>query len=65
MDIYPSLLLFTFIIIIYWVIIELFTFFFHLTGLTADWARFQVISLLTGTGPALRKARSTWSALRS
>jgi len=56
MDIYPALLLFTFIIIIYWVIIELFTFFFHFTGLTTDRARFQVISLLTGTGFTTRES---------
>ena len=56
MDIYPALLLFTFIIVIYWVIIELFTFFFHFTGLTTDRARFQVISLLTGTGFTTRES---------
>ena len=64
MDIYPSLLLFTFIIIIYWVIIELFTFFFHLTGLTADRARFQVISLLTGTGFTTRESELVLSSRR-
>ena len=64
MDIYPSLLLFTFIIIIYWVIIELFTFFFHLTGLTTDRARFQVISLLTGTGFTTRESELVLSSRR-
>lgn len=50
MDILPALLLFSLIILLYWVITELFTFFFRLTGLPAEKARFQVISLLTGTG---------------
>ena len=50
MDIYIALLLFSFVILIYWVIAEMFTFFFRLTGLTAERARFQVTSLLTGTG---------------
>ena len=50
MNIYLALLLFSFIILLYWVITELFTFFFRLTGLPAEKARFQVISLLTGTG---------------
>ena len=48
MNIYLALLLFSFIILLYWVITELFTFFFRLTGLPAEKARFQVISLLTG-----------------
>ncbi len=50
MNINIALLLFSFIILLYWVIAEMFTFFFRLTGLTAERARFQVISLLTGTG---------------
>ena len=56
MDIYVALLLFSFIILIYWVITELFTFFFRLTGLPAERARFQVISLLTGTGFTTRES---------
>ena len=50
MNIYLALLLFSFIILLYWVIAELFTFFFRLTGLPAERSRFQVLSLLTGTG---------------
>lgn len=50
MDVFFALLLFSFVIVVYWVIAELFTFFFRLTGLTAERARFQVTSLLTGTG---------------
>ena len=56
MDIYLALLLFSFIILLYWVITELFTFFFRLTGLPAEKARFQVISLLTGTGFTTRES---------
>ena len=56
MDITLALLLFSFIILLYWVITELFTFFFRLTGLPAERARFQVISLLTGTGFTTRES---------
>ena len=56
MNIYLALLLFSFIILLYWVITELFTFFFRLTGLPAEKARFQVISLLTGTGFTTRES---------
>lgn len=50
MDVYLSLLLFSFMILLYWVITELFAFFFRLTGMPDERVRFQVISLLTGTG---------------
>jgi hypothetical protein len=56
MNIYVALLLFSFIILLYWVITELFTFFFRLTGLPDEKARFQVISLLTGTGFTTRES---------
>ena len=56
MNIYLALLLFSFIILLYWVITELFTFFFQLTGMPAERARFQVISLLTGTGFTTRES---------
>ena len=56
MNIYLALLLFSFIILLYWVITELFTFFFRLTGLPDEKARFQVISLLTGTGFTTRES---------
>ena len=58
MDIFPALLLFSFLILLYWVITELFTFFFRLTGLPAEKARFQVISLLTGTGYSTRESET-------
>ncbi len=56
MDIYLSLLLFSVVILLYWVITELFTFFFRITGLPAEKARFQVISMLTGTGFTTRES---------
>lgn len=56
MNIYVALLLFSFIILLYWVITELFTYFFRLTGLPDEKARFQVISLLTGCGFTTRES---------
>ena len=50
MNIYVALTLFSVIILIYWVISELFAMLFRFTGLPAEKARFQVISLLTGCG---------------
>ena len=50
MDIYVALLLFSLIVLLYWVIAEVFTLFFRFTGLPVEKAHFQVISLLTGTG---------------
>ena len=64
MNIYISLLLFSFIILIYFVITELFTFFFRFTGLPAEKARFQVISLLTGTGFTTRESEMILSSRR-
>ena len=64
MNIYLALLLFSFIILLYWVITELFTFFFRLTGLPAEKARFQVISLLTGTGFTTRESEMILSSRR-
>ena len=64
MDIFVALLLFSFVILIYWIIAELFTFFFRLTGLTAERARFQVTSLLTGTGFTTRESEIIMSSPR-
>ena len=64
MDIYLALLLFSFMIILYFVITELFTFFFRLTGLPAEKARFQVISLLTGTGFTTRESEMVMGSRR-
>ena len=62
MDITLALLLFSFIILLYWVITELFTFLFRITGLPAEKARFQVISLLTGTGFTTRESEIVLSS---
>ena len=64
MNVYLALLLFSFIILIYFVITELFTFFFRFTGLPAEKARFQVISLLTGTGFTTRESEMILSSWR-
>ena len=64
MNVYAALLLFSFIIVIYYVITELFTFFFRLTGLPAEKSRFQVISLLTGTGFTTRESEMILSSRR-
>ena len=64
MNITLALLLFSVIILLYWVITELFTFFFRLTGLPAEKARFQVISLLTGTGFTTRESEIILSSRR-
>ncbi len=50
MNIYMSLFMFSVIVLLYWVITELFTILFRFTGLPDERARFQVISLLTGCG---------------
>lgn len=64
MDISLALLLFSLIILLYWVITELFTFFFRLTGIPDDRARLQVISLLTGTGFTTRESEIILSSRR-
>ena len=48
MNVFLAFSLFSLIILLYWVITELFTIFFRFTGLPDERARFQVISLLTG-----------------
>ena len=50
MNIYVALSLFSVIIVVYLIITEMFTIMFRFTGLPAERARFQVISLLTGCG---------------
>ena len=50
MNIYVALSLFSLMILLYWVITELFAILFRFTGLPDEKARFQVISLLTGCG---------------
>lgn len=50
MNIYLAFTLFSIVIIVYWVISELFAMLFRFMGLPDEKARFQVISLLTGCG---------------
>ena len=56
MNIYAAFTLFSFTILIYWIITELFTMIFRFTGLPDEKARFQVISLLTGCGFTTRES---------
>lgn len=56
MNIYLNIVLFSLIVIVYWVITELFTILFRFTGIPDEKARFQVISLLTGAGFTTRES---------
>ena len=56
MNIYMAFSLFSLIVLLYWVITELFGIFFRFTGLPDEKARFQVISLLTGCGFTTRES---------
>ena len=64
MDIYMAFSLFSLIILLYWVITELFTIFFRFTGLPDEKARFQVISLLTGCGFTTRESEMMLTSRR-
>lgn len=50
MNLVAALILFNILILIYQVIIEIFTTLCRINGITSEKAKFQVISLLTGTG---------------
>lgn len=56
MNIYAAATLFALLILIYWVISELFTMIFRFIGLPEEKARFQVTSLLTGAGFTTRES---------
>ena len=56
MNLYIAFSLFALIILIYWIISELFTILFRFTGLPNEKARFQVTSLLTGCGYTTRES---------
>ncbi len=64
MNIYMAFFLFSVIILIYWVITELFTILFRFTGLPDERARFQVISLLTGCGYTTKESEMFLSTRR-
>ena len=56
MNIYLAFTLFALLILVYWIISELFAMLFRFTGLPDEKARFQVISLLTGCGFTTRES---------
>ncbi len=56
MNIYVAASLFALLILVYWVISELFTIIFRFFGLPEEKARFQVTSLITGTGFTTRES---------
>ena len=56
MNIYAAASLFAILILTYWIITEVFTVLFRLIGLPEERARFQVVSLLTGTGFTTRES---------
>lgn len=50
MNVYAAASLFAILILLYWIISEVFTVLFRLIGLPEEKARFQVVSMLTGAG---------------
>ena len=64
MNIFKDFVLFTLVILIYWIITELFTILFRFMGLPDEKARFQVISLLTGTGFTTRESEMFLSTIQ-
>ncbi len=50
MDIIGSLVIFVIFILLYMLLVEVFVMLFRITGLTAEKAKFQVVSLLTNSG---------------
>ena len=64
MNIYVAATLFALLILLYWIISELFTMIFRLIGLPEDKARFQVTSLLTGCGFTTRESEMILSTKR-
>ena len=62
MNIYGAAILFSLIILLYWIISEFFTILFRFTGLPDEKSRFQVISLLTGCGFTTRESEMILSS---
>ena len=56
MNIYLALTLFSLMILVYWIISEVFAMLFRFTGVSDEKARFQVISLITGCGFTTRES---------
>ncbi|MBR4658685.1 MAG: TrkA C-terminal domain-containing protein [Clostridia bacterium] len=61
MNIYVAASLFALLILVYWVISEIFTILFRFVGLPEEKARFQVTSILTGTGFTTRESEMVLS----
>ena len=64
MNIYVAASLFSLLMLIYWVISEIFTMLFRFIGLPEEKARFQVTSLLTGCGFTTRESEMILSTKR-
>ena len=64
MNVYMAFSLFSIVILLYWIITELFTILFRFTGLPDERARFQVISLLTGCGYTTKESEMFLSSRR-
>lgn len=62
MNIYLAASIFALLIVIYWLISELFTVLFRFVGLPGEKARFQVTSLLTGCGFTTRESEMILSS---
>ncbi len=62
MNTYLAFSLFSLIILVYWVISEMFTILFRFTGIPDERARFQVVSLLTGCGFTTRESEMILSS---
>ena len=62
MNIYAAASLFAVLILLYWIISEVFTVLFRLIGLPEEKARFQVVSLLTGAGFTTRESEMILSS---
>ena len=58
MNLFLASILFSAIVLIYWIILEMFTVMFRITGLPDDKARFQVLSILTGAGYTTKESES-------
>ena len=64
MNIYAAASLFALLILLYIIILEVFTFLFRMIGLPEEKARFQVVSLLTGSGFTTRESEMIISTRR-
>ena len=58
MNINIAFVLFSFVVLVYWIIMDFFTMLFRFTGLPVERARFQVMSLLTDCGFTTRESEA-------